>query len=251
MPRKEADKIDDRLLYGRDNLVIAMPDRTGDQARCYVFQVLPGGHSPLVYRPLDLRNSSGTIQTLNAAGGSADYQSLYDSNGNDILRIRDRDRNNYYIYHFSIAVQQDRIRVYPRIPPTQTGGGFEWLSANQPDPTAGDPYGYQLGSQMDFYNPPRELETVSFRSGTTSNVEYGFYNEHPDRRITPRLHIKGRAYLMKPYTEESDRKKIISGQEPRTMIGWGPIKDSFEPGTPDEWDDKAMTMIDKATLRKN
>lgn len=245
MPKKEAEGINGRLLYGRDNLVVAMPDVTGEKARCYVFQVLPGAWQPLRWRPLPLRDSAGATVTI-ASGNGEDYQRLFDAAGDDILRIPKKDVNKYRVYHFSLAVQQDRTRVYPRIPSTQRGGAFTYLDASEPDPTTGDPFGYILGSEMNFYNPPRELETIAFMAGDTSVIQYGFYNEHPDHRIIPRMQVKGRSYLLKPYTKEQDRLKVISGKIPRTMVDWGPLR-GFEPPVPDAWDN-AMTIIEEASL---
>jgi len=248
MAEKEAEGIEGRLLYGKENLVVAVPDRVAELARCYVFQILPGAWSLLRWRPLDLRDDTGATVTVDPQSG-VDYQHLYDSAGNDILRIPEASKNKFLVYHYSLAVQQNRVRIYPLVPETQTGGGFTYLSAREPDPTAGDPQGYILGEETDFMNPPRELEAISFMTGETSVIQYGFYNEHPDRRIIPRMHVKGRAYLLKPVVEEGIKKKVVYGKIPRTMVSAGPIKDSFEPGVPDAWD-QAEIDIEEAVFRE-
>jgi len=248
MAERDPEGIEERLLYGKENLVVAVPDRVAELARCYVFQTLPGGWSPLRWRPLDLRDDTGAEVRIASESG-VDYQPLYDSNGDDILRIPKASKNRFLVYHFSLAVQQNRIRLYPLIPETQTGGGFTYLSATEPDPTAGDPQGYILGEETNFMNPPRELEAVSFMAGDTSVIQYGFYNEHPDRRIIPRMHVKGRSYLLKPVVEENLKKKIVYGKIPRTMVSAGAIKDSFEPGVPDAWD-SAEIDIEEAVFRE-
>jgi len=248
MPEKEAKGIEGRLLYGKENLVVAVPDRVAEKARCYVFQVLPGAWSLLRWRPLDLRDSDGATIRIASEDG-VDYQPLYDSDGNDILRIPEASKNRFLVYHFSLAVQQSRIRVYPLVPETQTAGGFTYLSATEPDPTAGDEQAYLLGEEMDFANPPRELEAISFMAGDTSVIQYGFYNEHPDRRIIPRMHVKGRSYLLEPVIKEDLKKKIAYGKIPRTIISAGPIKDSFEPGVPDAWDE-AEIDIEEAVFKE-
>jgi len=248
MAERNPEGIKERLLYGKENLVVAMPDRVAGLARCYVFQVLPGGWSLLRWRPLDLRDDTGAAITIDPASG-VDYQHLYDSAGNDILRIPETTKNRFLVYHFSLAVQQNRVRIYPLIPETQTAGGFTYLAATEPDPTAGDAQGYVLGEETDFMNPPRELEAIAYMAGETSVIQYGFYNEHPDRRIIPRMHVKGRAYLLKPVAEEGLKKKVVYGKIPRTMVSAGPIKDSFEPGVPDAWS-KAEIDIEEAVFRE-
>jgi len=248
MAERNPEGIEDRLLYGKENLVVAVPDRVAELARCYVFQVLPGAWSLLRWRPLDLRDSGGAAITIDPESG-VDYQHLYDPDGNDILRIPEASKNRFLVYHFSLAVQQNRIRLYPLIPETQTAGGFTYLAATEPDPTAGDKQGYILGEETNFMNPPRELEAISFMAGDTSVIQYGFYNEHPDRRMIPRMHVKGRAYLLKPVVEEDLKKKIVYGKIPRTMVSAGPIKDSFEPGVPDAWD-PAEIDIEEAVFRE-
>jgi len=195
-----------------------------------------------------LRDDTGATVRIDPEDG-VDYQHLYDSDGNDILRIPEASKNRFLVYHYSLAVQQNRIRLYPLIPETQTAGGFTYLGTLEPDPTAGDAQGYLLGEEMDFMNPPRELEAISFMTGETSVLQYGFYNEHPDRRIIPRMHVKGRAYLLKPVVEENLKKKIVYEKIPRTMISAGPIKDSFEPGVPDAWD-PAEIDIEEAIFRE-
>lgn len=247
MAYKRTNGVEDRLLYGRDNLVVTAPNKQNQTSTCWVFQVIPGGWDELIYRPLDLRDQDGNIQSIEPETG-VEFQKLYDDQGEDVLRIRDRGDNEWYLYHFSIAVQQPDLRVYPRIPDTQSGGGWEYLTADEPDPTEGDPYGYVPGRQMNYDDPPRALETVAFQNGHESNIEYGFYNESPENDMVPRLHVRGRSYIVKPYTSEENKRKVISGREPRTMVKFGTIRDSFEPNTPNEWD-VAEIEIEQASLR--
>lgn len=235
MPHKYAQGVRGRLLSGLDNLVVAAPDPSGELSRCWCFQVMPGGWDHLQQRPLRPRDTNGALRGPVTAGSGIDYTPLYDSNGDDVLRVPNNDE--MFIYHISVAVQEDHVRVYPRVPPTREHGGFRYLTANQPDPTAGDNFGYVLGRDMDFDNPPRVLEQVAWESGSNneSNVEFGFYNEDPDEQTTVRMNVYGRSYMLSPYENQTVKRKIVSGKIPRTVVKLGTITNSFEPGVPNDW----------------
>ena len=230
--------IESRLLYPQDALVIAMmTSKKEHSADYYIFQVV--NYAELILRD-KLRDKSGSVVTLNAGSGR-DYDYIYDSDGKDVLRIRARDELMWYMYHFSIAVLQDKIRIYPRIPPSQTGGAFEYLTIERPKPIDGDPFGYILSDETDYYNPPVSLEAVTWMSGEQSIIQYGFYNEGTSN-VQPDISIRGRAYIVAPYTKSDDEKRavinaILKEDIRGIIVQFGPIKDTFSVNIPKAWND--------------
>jgi len=171
----------------------------------WFFQI--ADRSELLYAPYQLLDDSGTaIGELDSESGT-NYQRLFDSSGDDILRIEDF---NWRVYHYSLGVQQDEIRVYPRIPDNQNGGAWDWLTGSEPDPTNGDPYGYIPGIRSDYYDPHISLEAVSWETSSRSPIQYGFYNESTTKAIEPILSIRGHAYELRPVEQREEKLAILA-----------------------------------------
>lgn len=171
----------------------------------WFFQV--ADRSELLYAPYQLLDDSGTEVGELASETGTNYQRLFDSSGDDILRIEDY---NWRVYHYSLGVQQDEIRIYPRIPDNQNGGAWDWLTGSEPDPTNGDPYGYIPGIRTDYYDPHISLEGVSWETSSRSPIQYGFYNESTTKDIEPILSIRGHAYELRPVEQREEKLAILA-----------------------------------------
>lgn len=216
MEKDEPDTISDAGLEPGEYLVIQVGGSysnktvSGDTIRTkdteyWFFQV--SDRVNLTYAPYTLRGDNGTeVGPIDSESG-VNYQRLFDSDGQDILRIEDF---AWRLYHFSLGVQQDDIRIYPRIPDNQNGGGFDWLSGSQPSPQDGEPYGYWPSRQTDYDDPTIELEALSWETSSRSPVQYGFYNENPNEPVEPILSVRGWAYELRPVEQEEEMLEILA-----------------------------------------
>lgn len=261
-----AEGIKERLLRERDYLVIETLESSHNievaetgraitvrDGKAYVFQV-QGVCRALKYEPYLIRTQDGALNGAITAGAGLAYQRLWDANGEDILRIKD---DAWTIYHFSIAVQQPEIRIYPQIPPAELMGGWEYLVSNQPQPTAGSDYGYVAGREIeDYYDPPATLETLGWRgkelASNRSYNTYGFWNEAATKDIDPILNIFGRGYLVHPVMDEEAKRKIVAGPPAgpaRTLVYIGPIRSPYSMPVPTDWNNaNCWIPIQRATL---
>lgn len=211
----------------------------------------------LLYAPYKLRGSDGSLVGDISSGSGSNYQRLYDSDGEDILRVEDR---NWRVYHYALGVQQDDIRIYPRIPDNQNGGAWEWLTASQPDPTNGDPYGYIPGERSDYYDPSVSLEGISWETASVTPIEYGFYNEG-NTAIEPILSVRGHGYELRPVEQKVEMLRILSElskpvynrQVSVTMIDYS--RNALRPFTfdpPEAWKDAGNNLqVSRVNLPEN
>ena len=260
MPTDVGQFISERLIGEREFIVVEVwegeskqeaPD--GDQlvfrkGTAYVFQVQAIARY-LKYEPYTLHDSAGAAVgplTASATLKGIDFTRLYDSEGEDILRI---ENNPWILYHYAVSVRQPEIRIYPQIPPAALGGGWEYLVTSEPYPQAGSDYGYVAGREMsDYYDPPASLESLAWKSGENSYNRYGFYNESSEKDINPLLNITGRGYLVHPIMDDKTKKAIVAGPPvgpPRTLVSIGPIRNLYSIPTPSEWDDADCSIVIK------
>lgn len=216
MEQEEPDTISDAGLEVGEYLVLQIAGSfsnktiTGDRIRTkdteyWFFQV--ADRVNLNYSPYTLRSDNGnSVGPIDPETG-VNYQRLYDSDGQDILRVND---SHWRIYHFSLGIQQNQVRVYPRIPDNQNGGGFDWLSGSQASPQDGEPFGYIPASDTDYNDPTIELEAVSWETSSRSPVQYGFYNENPNEPVDPIISIKGFAYELRPVEQEDEMLSLLA-----------------------------------------
>jgi|GEM_PF-4139491 len=192
------------------------------------------------YRGVDLRDSDGEIVDPISPESGRNYRRIHSPEGNDVFRIEDTE-NAWQLTHTSLGVLQDSVRVYPRIPETQTHPGFTWAAADQPNPTDGDRFGYVSGAQVAYENPPAALQALSYKSGDTSVFQYGFYNESSTKQIVPRFNVVGRTYRVVPITKAEEQARALqraSGIDPTAhLLTFGPVTDNFTINLPDEWQD--------------
>lgn len=246
---EEIKTIKDRLLSEWQNLVLVFPlSRTDKEVagrpmnyrtfKAYTFRVATW--NSLLRTDIDV----GSI----ASSTGQSYGALNDGSGNEILRNEDQP---WTMYHYSVGVQEDDIRIYPRAPSSQMGGGLTYLGASNPDPTTPDDYGFIPGSQSDYWDPCVELENVSFATGVNTDIDYGFYNTNPDHEINPTVSVVGRTYITLPIADENEKRRIVSGDIPRTMVTWGhAVRDSFSSNVPSIWEDSGCGVeIDSADVR--
>lgn len=198
------------------------------------------GYNRVNYRGLDLRDSNGnTISPLSAESGR-DFDRLYDASGDDIFRV-ETNENVFQITHASISVLQDSVRVYNRIPETETQPGWTWSVGDQPDPTAGVDFGFTAGVEMDYEDPPASLQAVAFESGDQSTIQYGFFNNSPHRGVVPRMNVEGRTYRTVPITDTEEQQEAMQTALDDTsaaqILTFGPVTDNFTINLPAEWED--------------
>jgi len=216
MEKDEPDTISDAGLEAGEYLIVQIGESfsnkqiEGDSIRTkdteyWFFQV--ADRTWLNYSPYTLNDSSGaTVGSIDSQSGVS-YQRLYDGGGDDILRIQDR---AWKLYHFSLGVQQDDVRIYPRVPDNQNGGGFDWLSGSEPAPDNGDAYGYIPSEKTEYLDPTIELESISWESASRSPVQFGFYNENPNKPVEPIISVRGWAYELRPVKDEDEMLRLLA-----------------------------------------
>jgi hypothetical protein len=216
MEKEEPDTISDAGLEPGEYLVIHVGGsfsnkqisddriRTKD-SEYWFFQVTDRVN--LNYSPYTLKGDSGNeVGPIDPETG-VNYQRLYSGDGKDILRVED---SGWRVYHFGLGVQQDDIRIYPRVPDNQNGGGFDWLSGSEPSPQEGSPYGYFPARQTGYDDPAIELESISWETSSRSPIQYGFYNENPDEPVDPIVSIRGWGYELRPVEQEDEMLNILA-----------------------------------------
>ena len=171
--------------------------------------------------------------------GTQEAVPLVDQAGNDILR---NDDDEWFVYHLSVAPLQGDVRVYPQIPDSQPGGVFQYLGANRPAASQGDPVGYTSGDDHpSYYDPETGISTtLAWDTGINTDITYQFYNEHKTQRRVPLLNISGAGYVLTPVIDTEVQKNLLdaanTGDDSVTHVTWGPIRDNLTYEVPDEWD---------------
>lgn len=209
-------------------------------SQLYFFQVVDT--SWLSYKPLLLRDSDGNEVGPIEPGEGVDYNQLYDGDGDDILRIPDEP---WRIYHFSLGVRQPGVRVYPRVPDSINGGGFDWLSGSEPTPEDGDDVGYISSGDTNYGAPSTKLEQFAYHTDDLTQIQYGFYNESDTVAKKPVLSVAGYGYELRPVFREKDMLEILAqlGKRPgdrdvavHTASFTPNSLRSFSYNIPSEWD---------------
>jgi len=205
----------------------------------YFFQVVDTAE--LVYKPIVPRDESGLELDAIGPDSGTDYDQLRDENGDDILRNTDDD---FRVYHYSVGVRQPDIRVYPRIPDSNEGGAFSWLSGSEPDPAEGDSVGYVNSEETDFDEPSTQLEHFSYKQDALTSIQYGFYNESGSIARKPVVSVVGYGYELRPVYQEEDMLQILAqlGKDPSerelavTQVDFTPTSlRTFTYNTPSDW----------------
>ena len=209
-------------------------------SQLYFFQVVDT--SELSYKPLTLRDNSGVEIGPIEPGEGTEYNQLFDADGDDILRIPDEP---WRIYHYALGVRQPDVRIYPRVPDSINGGGFDWLSGSEPKPQEGDETGYFLSSQTDYEDPSSQLQQFAYHTDDLTQIQYGFYNESDTVARKPVLSVSGFAYELRPVYREQDMLEILAqlGKRPADQdiavhtASFTPSSlRAFSFNTPSEWD---------------
>lgn len=182
-----------------------------------------------------------------APAGSSNHAFLGDTGhgtGNDVLRVRN---DPWLIYHFSIAPLQDKLRIYPMVFNEEVSG-WEYLISGQPDPVAGDNYGYIDGREINCYlDPTIHLEGVAWHSDQeTTPWYYGFYNDDVVQ-IRPVLNIRGAAYSVHPIMDKKIQEKLLRGIHgyERLLIPIGSTTKRNTIHMPAEWRNCGASMLVK------
>lgn len=225
--------------------------RTKD-SEFWFFQV--ADTADLIEKPIRLFDQSGAARGPIAADTGIDYSQFFDNNGDDTLRNDERD---WTVYHFSVGVQQDNVRIYPRIPENQNGGGFTYLTGDEADPTSPDPFGYVQSDDTDIRNPSTKLESIAWRAGQRSVHQYGFFNDN-EVQIDPIISVVGSTYDLRPVSERdamlnllADIGKPIEKQDNRVHtvnFSRSTIR-NFSFDVPEEWKDAQNNLeVQRANL---
>lgn len=197
--------------------------------------------------PIKLYDREGNARGPVDSGSGLDFGRLFDSSGDDILR---NDDDDWQVYHFSLGVKQPKVRVYPRIPENQNGGGFEYLSGSQPDPTAGSPFGYKRAENLGYEEPDSSFELFAWREGVRSEHQFGFYNDSR-AAVDPIVKVKGLSYNLRPVDDQSQMLQLLADngkpeheQENKVhTVNWSPVtNEAFSYEVPEEWKDSQNTI---------
>lgn len=189
---------------GRSNKTVSNDTIRTKDSEFWFFQV--ADTTDLIEKPIRLYDQAGNPQGPIGANSGSDYSQLFDMNGDDTLRNDERD---WTVYHFSVAVQQDNVRIYPRVPENQNGGGFTYLTGDEADPTSPDPFGYIDSTRTDIRNPSTELEALAWRNGQRSVHQYGFFNDN-SVQVDPIVSVVGKAYDLRPVTERDAMLNLLA-----------------------------------------
>jgi len=196
----------------------------------------------LTREPTLLYDNSGSPRGPVGANSGQAYTRLYDQNGEDILR---NDDDDWQVYHFALGIKQEKVRVYPRVPENQTGGGFEYLSGTEPDPEAPSPLGYYRSENLGFEDPSSDLEFFAWREGVLSEHQFGFYNDN-NVAVDPLVKLRGRAYSLRPITDEGSILNLMADvgrpydqqDNEVNVVNWSPVTlRTFSYEVPEEWKD--------------
>lgn len=254
--------ISDNKLDPEDFLVLHFsPSRksnriSGDTVRTkvselYFFQVVDV--SEITYNPLRIRDSVGDEVGVINPGEGIDYNQLFDKNGDDILRNSD---DPWRIYHYSLGMRQSGVRIYPRIPDANYGGGFSWLSGSEPDPREGDEVGYVMSGETDYNNPSTKLEGFVNEQDDLTEIQFGYYVDEGEVPKRPILSVVGYAYELRPVHDREQMLEIladVSLYEPQhnvTLVNY--TRNSLRTHNtdiPDEWlsAENTLTVSDSNT----
>ena len=215
----------DVLLYTGDNLILLFPTKEAGAVagesppagRAFFFKILAASRLNQVYKQI-LTAETQTHYLATQTG--IDYGYLGDAgigSGDDILRIED---DPWWMYHFGYAPLQDSLRVYKKLEIGPAMTGWEYRIRDQPDPEAGDDYGFIKGAEVvNYFDPPVETETIAFRSKEEGKLwQFGYYNESDEQRIHPVMYIPGRAYKVIPIVREDTMRSMLVGRIPRRLI---------------------------------
>lgn len=221
----EKKQMSDVLLYTGDNLILLFPTKTAGAVagqsppagRAFFFKILAADRLNQVYKQI-LAAETNTNYLAKQTGLDYDYlgeDGLGD--GDDVLRIED---DPWWLYHFGYAPLQDSLRVYKKLEIGPNITGWEYRIRDEPDPEAGDDYGFIKGAEVvNYWDPPVETETIAFRSKEAGKMwQFGFYNESDELRIHPILNVVGRAYKLIPIIHEDTMRKMLIGKIPRRLI---------------------------------
>jgi hypothetical protein len=260
---EQTDKIQDALLRPTQFLALHIGESKsnksygGDSVRTkdsefWFFQVADKVN--LRQSPVLLRDEDGSKKGPIPANTGVDYGQLFDSNGDDIIR---NDEEEWRVYHYSLGVKQDNIRVYPRVPENQNGGGFAYLTGSEPDPTTPDRFGYVPSENLSLENPSVELEALAWEHGVRSEQQYGFFNDNPFA-VDPIVSVRGAAYELRPVSEQDALLNLLAdiGRPPskqqnrvHTVDFSNSALRTFSFSVPDEWKDAQNTLsISRANL---
>jgi hypothetical protein len=230
----EKETIKERLLGTGDNLILLFATKesggvSGERppaGRAFFFKVLAATELQRKYTDIMTAETADYLDTETGV----DWGYLGDTgigSGDDVLRIEDDD---WWIYHFGYAPLQWSLRVYKRLDVGDPQTGWEYSLSDEPDPTNGDRYGFIAGREViDYWDPPKDTETVAFRSREEGRMwNWGFYNESDERQINPILNIIGAAYKTIPIVKSTIQDKLITGEIPRRLITVDGIKNFNE-----------------------
>jgi len=260
--KNDSTTINDKKLKPEDFLVLHFsPSKesqtvSGDSIRTkvselYFFQVVDT--SEITYRPLRLRDSKGEEVGVIEPGEGVDYNQLFDHNGKDILR---NTNDPWRVYHYSIGVKQSGIRVYPRIPDANYGGGFSWLSGSEPDPRRGDDVGYVMSGETDYNNPSTKLESFINKQDDLTQTQFGFHVEEGEVPKRPIVSIVGHGYELRPVHNKSQMLELladISKDDPQHRVRLVDYTNNslrtHNISVPDEWlsAENTLTISDSNT----
>ena len=254
--------ISDNKLDPEDFLVLHFsPSRksneiSGDTVRTkvselYFFQVVDV--SEITYNPLRIRDKVGEEVGVIEPGEGIDYNQLFDENGDDILRNSD---DPWRIYHYSLGMRQSGVRIYPRIPDANYGGGFSWLSGSEPDPREGDEVGYVMSGDTDYNDPSTKLEGFVNEQDDLTEIQFGYYVDEGEVPKRPILSVVGYAYELRPVHDREQMLEIladVSLYEPQhnvTLVNY--TRNSLRTHNtdiPDEWlsAENTLTVSDSNT----
>ncbi len=234
--------IKERLLGTGDNFILLFATKesggvSGEKppaGRAFFFKTLASIELNRIYREIMTAETADYLATETGIDwgylGSTGIGS-----GDDILRI---ENDPWWMYHFGYSPLQWSLRVYKRLDVGDPITGWEYSLSDEPDPTAGDDYGYVSGREcLDYWDPPITTETVAFRSKDNGRMwDWGFYNESDERQINPILHIVGAAYKIIPIVKTTIQDKLITGEIPRRLITVDGLKNFTEETIiPKEW----------------
>jgi hypothetical protein len=203
--------ISERVLDNGEGLIVQFPVteapdiRVGAQSipsvRAYFFKVA---------KSIDFTWSYTQLGSFNA-NGSQDYDYLGDTgigSGDDVLRLENDD---FKVYHVGFGLNSPSLRVYQTLDPSNPMRAVDHSNQNEPDPTAGDNFGFYDGKMQDNkFDPPAHTERVAIRNNSSGKLlKFGFHAENAVADGNSDIEIMGKTYELRPVTDPDEQEFML------------------------------------------
>jgi hypothetical protein len=206
--------ISSRLLGTGQGLIVTFPIQKAatielrgkdvSSVRAFFFKVVKSQEYFFEYQQL------GTITA--GAGNALDYDYLGEDGhgaGDDILRLVNDD---FKVYHLGFAPRDPNLRVYEAVAAQGPNRATDHENQGEPDPTAGDNFGFYTSRQIpNQFDPPALTERLAIRNAESGAfLQFGFMADGVDIIDgNSDILITGRTYQLQPITDPDEQDFLL------------------------------------------